>query len=879
MADERIIRAIMEKCIFLYDDAILSKEIVITKYLDFLAKQFNTEEKTLSFAFHTGSICFDAVSLAALIIGCLSYEFSTNDEILADLQQGDMVLYKGERYRWGGLELNKVYSEIRNSCKNWIVLIQDAVGKQGEKIRRIPYEGNKHLIKPYYGNSSVTDGRGVRREKTNRADFISYILGIDEKEVPSTLDISVVVVADKNEFFDIYKHLRIRYNNKIVNISDVVPCTYYSGSGEQLQIGNNVSKAEAVIKVTSKMSIARELVLDRSGNKVIGLMVTNVNSMVVNTAELNDLLRRKNLKFANVVVPLDSVSYEYVMEQYQNAKLFACTKDYLSRFNHEIVSYNGFTKELNQQVSNIIKCKKNIVKIDGFGEWEKLRGIKNKIYLIKQSKWTGEDKDNFIVSALTLFNLFNSSFFSMKKLSYALSIGALSAAIISPEERFAEMKEICDRSISVREQCEEITKDLMELYEKLYDSNPKEIMLTEYLKMHSNKSILLIVPKAYYAELFSNQFSNTFPNVVCVNANRFDARKSFDEIIATSDITGKKFDAIQCYAAHVVTLLLYDFEEKAFSFRNKKYLKIERRLNAKISGKEEYIESFNDERDDDLYRVGHDINEFLELDEFVDSIGTFDIRTLTKRSTNGGERTNTAEVKFVGTFTTGEQILFSKYYSAVVYDPSEGMIKEVIPEKLIPGDILVFTKRNDYTSNIVDQILDQLMSEKKLDDTVQEAEKKSIYWKEALREYKRTNNLSFRDLTKEIKKHGGSFQEVTVRQWLSKESHIVGPRNEKTIEIIAKLTGDPYLLKDSHGYFEACRLIRHYRREILLYVAEGINDKLSNKQTTRGSFFEVVCEDVDKLAEMMELEKIYELEDIVLISSGMVNRPISEAEV
>ena len=113
----------------------------------------------------------------------------------------------------------------------------------------------------------MTDGRGVRKDKTNRNDFISHILEIPIEEVPTTLDISVVVVADKNEFIDICKHLKIRYNGeKTVELMDVVPVSYYTGSGEQFQIGKNASKAEAVIKVTSKMSMARELVLDKHGN-------------------------------------------------------------------------------------------------------------------------------------------------------------------------------------------------------------------------------------------------------------------------------------------------------------------------------------------------------------------------------------------------------------------------------------------------------------------------------------------------------------------------------------------------------------------------------------------------------------------------------------
>ena len=171
MADDRIIRSIIEKCEFLYDDALLSDEKIIEKYLLFFARQFDPAERSVSFAFHTGSLCFDVVSVAALMIGCLAYEFSSNEEILAEIRPGDMVLYKGERYHWDGIQ--KLSWRSDEPKRDFIVLRQDAKGKNGPSASYIPYENAKHLIRPYFGASSVTDGLGIRKDKTNRNDFIS----------------------------------------------------------------------------------------------------------------------------------------------------------------------------------------------------------------------------------------------------------------------------------------------------------------------------------------------------------------------------------------------------------------------------------------------------------------------------------------------------------------------------------------------------------------------------------------------------------------------------------------------------------------------------------------------------------------------------------
>lgn len=881
MADERIMRAIVDKCDFYYGDSLLSKETIIAKYLRFFAGQFDPSERSVCFAFHTGSLCFDVVSVAALMIGCLAYDFSSNDEILANLEPGDMVLYKGERYRWCGIEK---MSLMRGApSEEYIILSQDAKGKNGPSQLNLPYARNKHLIKPYLGASVVTDGRGIRKSKTNRTDFISSVLEIPIQDVPTALDLSVVVVADKNEFVEICRHLIIKYGqDKVVELTDVVPVSYFTGSGEQFQIGKNASKAEAVIKVTSKISAARDLVLDRHGNRVIGLMVTNVNSLTSSAAELNDLLRRKSLKFAYVLAPFNSDSCEMAIEQYDSARLFACTKALISGSDNNVCSVNKLTNELHRQISNIIARKTSVISVEGYWNWESFKKLKEKVFLIKQANWTGEDRDNFILSSIALINLFTTSFFSMARMESAITAGKINLAVVSPEARIAELMNISNRVMGMRDQCIEVVTTLLDMYSALHDCSPKEAVLIQYLVEHKDEKIAFIVPKAYYSDLFALAFGDEFPNVTCITANRFDTHAVFDRIIATGDVVGKRFDALQCFSAPDITLLLYGYEEKTFSFRKRKTVKAERKLNARIKGLkgEEYFRAVETEDSNDPEISEKTIQEFSDLDAYVESMGLFDIRRLTAFSSGNTENSNnTSEVKLVGRFTTGEQILFSKYYTAVVFDQNEGVVTERKPEDLLPGDILVFTKKDGYTSNIVDQIFDQLISTRKLSPEVMDAAEKAFYWKAALREYKEQNRMTYRAVAKELKKHGSSLQEVTVRQWLIEESHIVGPRDAKTMSIIAKVTQDPYLLSDPSGYYEGCRIVRHYRREILSLIARAINDKLSNKHPTYGSAFEVVYENVENLSETLELENVFELDEAAFVNNGMVNRPISESEV
>jgi succinate dehydrogenase flavin-adding protein (antitoxin of CptAB toxin-antitoxin module) len=430
----------------------------------------------------------------------------------------------------------------------------------------------------------------------------------------------------------------------------------------------------------------------------------------------------------------------------------------------------------------------------------------------------------------------------------------------------------------------DVAQALLDMYENMKSVSDKEKALIKILSENKEKKIGIVFPKAYYSDIFSNYYNaeGEYKNVVCSTANRFDNKDHYDLIIVVSDVVGKRFDPLQCYSSSRIIVLLYDCEGRLFRYRKNQSAKSERKLNARVRGLrgadyEREVSAFADEIIEDL--PDETIREYTDLDDFIENAGMFDIRRLITNGSSNRSYTGTAEVNHVGAFVTGEQILFSKNYSAVLYNRALQKVTETSPEKLAAGDVLVFTKRDDYTRNLVDMIFEKLIKTKKLSRHVQEATENSLYWKMILREYKEQNYLTYRGIAKELKKYGSTLQEVSIRQWLDEESHIVGPRDEKTMEMIAKLTKDKFLLANFKGVFEDCRIVRHYRRDILSLIAQAINDKLSNKVPEPGSVFEVVYEHVDKLSETLELENVYELEETAFVFNGLVNRPITETEV
>lgn len=871
MTGQQVLLRLTENCDIFFEGSLISKELIIQKYADFFAASVSSEERSSSVALHTGSVCFDIVSFLMTALACVSLDQTDPDEIIAALSDGEMVLFKNERYRWRGLETmnGQLYMKLE----------QDARGKNGPSTLKSPFDANKGLVKPYSGTSEVTDGRGIRKQRSNRSDFISYVTGKGESDIPGITSVSAVIVADRATFDRIQKGLRISYDGKDIGLLDIVPASYYTEGDEPYQFGSNPSKTEPVLKVAGKVSIARDLVLDKHGNKVVGLIVIGSESASKGYSELEDLLRRKSLKFTLVSMGIDSENAEDYLSG-EESSVFACTKEFLLHHSKPTVVPNLLTNELDRQIENIVNSEVSMEIVEGGCSWEVYRKIRNALFIIKQSDWEEERKKDFVITAHSLLNLFATAVFPMNLLEQAISDGELQLGVSSPAERVDKLWTAAENCGSLESQCIFIADALDDLYKSILSDSPKNQALRELVQSAAGECIAVIIPKAYYADILRKDPLFLQEGVHIMTANRFDANRSYDMVIVVGDFSGKRFNALKSKAAANIIALLYECETHWFNHRKRRAAKLEKKLNI-ISGLTNDSEEDIDEVEADKSTVEQFEDESLDLEEYIDTISIFDIRNFVAGLSPASGNAPTADISAIGRFVGGEQIMFSKFYKAIVYNPSNAKapISETDVEKLIPGDKLVFTKRDDFTRNIVDGIYDALQISGKLSRDVLDATEKAAWWKEVLRDYRQRHSLSYRQLAKELNRYGSSLSEMSIRQWLVAESHIVGPREEITLRQIAEMTGDTYLLSDIPGYFNACRMVRRQRKKILDLIGKAIEDKLSGNQPPHGSELEIVYDNVEALSETLELETVTILDEAISIPINLVNKPITDMEM
>ncbi|MCL2079666.1 MAG: DrmE family protein [Oscillospiraceae bacterium] len=882
MTNEQAFLRLTEKCDIYFEESLISKERLIQKYVEFFSSAFDKQEYSLSVAQHTGSICFDVVSFLIAALGCLALNETENDDIIRGFEDGEIVLMSLNRSKE-----RRIWRGFYTPNKDRGFDVSDFDNAKFAMLEQ-PEQHSKHYIprkdwyriSPYKGTSTRTDGRGIKRQKSNRNEFISFLFDIPVASIPSVVGVSTVIVSDRELFGRIANGVRVEYGNgNSVGLLDLVAASYYTSNLEEHRFGANPAKIEPSLKITSRISAARELVLDKSGNKTVGFMIVSTDSVSSHDSELTELLERKSLKFSLLTSSVDSGVAQEVIKAKDEASIFVCTKEFLLHHSEPLKEANPLTVELDSQVEHIVNNEISPILVDGIATWQEIKALKNALFAIKRSDIKSENKDDFIVTAHALTNLILTAAFPLERLNKAFEQGGFATRATSPIVKLDELWRLAEKSTELVDCFLDATDAIDRLYYSILMNCPKHNALVGLLEKYADKRTAVIVPKGYYADILKEDAALRKNSITVVTANRFDGKEQYDVIIVVGDFMGTHFNPFKCRSASDILVLLYDGEAKFFAHKKRQAEAYEKSINDRlgIEAEDDFGETPDDESDfEDIVSVASADG---ELETYIDKITSFNVDSFVKSISGYSGNAPATDIYAVGSFISGEQILFTRYYQAVVFDESSGSVSEKDVDSLRSGDTLVFAKRDDNTKNMVDYIFEQLQQTDRLSNAVVDATEKSLYWKLALREYRENHNLSFREVAKRLQGLGLSIQEVSVRQWLIDESRIIGPREENTLMQIANLTQDPFLLDDVRGYFDACEVVRKQRKNILKLIGKAITDKLSGFAPTGDKLLEFIFENVEKLSETVELDDISGLDRLISVPTTFTNRPIKDMEV
>lgn len=861
METKEIIAKAFQKCDLALNGKIISRENILQSLFTFLNDSSEKKAHNNGFVLHTGSICYDAIAVAFAFLTCLIKNTSNSIDIINNLRIGDFVLYargnKQEKCKYNG----KIYSDNEDAVK----LIA------GRKTEFTVPKSRWNLIFPYNGKSKRLDARGIKKIPPSRELFYTDILGIEKKEIPSIIDCSVVFVMDRNRATEIIKNLSFKTDNgNEFKILDMINAAYYS-EDEDYSIGSNNTKSEANIKITSKVSVARQLVVNQDGNNHIGLIISGNDIVSKNITEIPEMLKKRSLSFVHTFLNIDSDNTLQLIRESQDPEIFACTKSFLSKTSLEICLENEYTQELISQANLVKNHSVNTHYLDGFLSWNDYKQFKKSIFFIKKSDYESEHKENFVLCAYSMMKLFLTAIFPLKKLEACIEKRLID--IESLKQRFDLLKSsILHFPDDLKTKAEEIISMLELLQESLLTKSDKCTCIINNLITSTNEKIAIVVPKAYYITVVREcglydtiKQKNT---ITVVTANKFDNSENYKQIIVVGNFGGKRFNIFKCMSSLQIDVLLYKFEEKLFKHWEKKNNLEEKEILLASA------ESLSSQPTSQIY--DDEVNEIESIEKNVDDyINTLECKKLARdadivnKSENFSQK---SEIIAIGQFDNGEHAFFSKFYKAYVFDENNGKVKEVEANDLTEGDSIVFTRNSDKTCDIVDSVFENLKDNNKLGKDLITHWAFSIIWKSNFQNFMLSNNLTAKEIADKMLKNGIQVKEMTIRRWLDPYAHIVGPRDMESIQHIALVINHNEMFDIADKIFEGCQAIRKFRKELIKEIGIAMIDKLNGRTTPRNKLMEGFFDQLDTLTRVLRLEKITFVNTSVPIN--LINRPL-----
>ena len=867
-----VMSKIIKNCDVCIEGNVISKELLIKTFVNFISSTIEEKEHNVGIVLHTGSICFDVIILAYAAISDVIYNRTSADDIIASLIPGDSVLYsvgknntKKQRCVFKGVVPNP-YKE-KSEERDLTILLE-----QGNGVRNYVPHHLWNRVAPYFGNSTSMDGRGIRRESGKRRKFFNYVLEMPEDDIPQTTDTSTVVVMSRKKADRLVNDLTFCFDGTEIKLTELVTVSYFTEGKREYPYGRNPSKSEPVIKLTGKVSVARELLLGKNGNKNIGLIVFDEDTYRRGESEIHELFERQSLQYVYLCMNLDAKNSGTLIENYDNANLFACTREFLQANSCAPIRINQYTKQMDDQINAIVNKKVTTTIIQGFVDWEKYRAFKKAVSFIKESEYQSDEKQDFIIQSYSLMSLFMTAPFSISLLEELIDMGIVDN-VEKPKLRLDKLIQTADTFPGVlKESADLVVRALENAYLELYDGTPKEISLAKMIKENLQKKILIVTPKAYFAEVIKRTMEargiEKSANIKFTTKNRFDNRHLYDLIVDVGNVSGERFDSLRCCSSYEINILLYECEKHQYEKKVRDAKKAEHILNkrSKIFVNDDYVSECAEIDEKELQEVNIIDDEILEYIEWAPINDIYN-------SSGDAEGKSMAEIIARARFDSGEVAAFTKNYKAYVLDENEAenSVKEVPASSLTEGDIIVFTRSTSKTRDIVDELLNYMIKNNLVSSEVRDDYYKSKEWKKSLIDYMKKTKNNPKNIASKMISNGIEVQEMTIRGWLDEESHIVRPQKIDSIQQIAIITGDDKLFDSAKDCFAAGGKIYKIRRKILKAIGQAILGEITGK--TNDSITSIVADQLKDAAVILQIEKISFVECEVPINK--INRPIT----
>jgi hypothetical protein len=126
----------INKCDLYFEGHIISKELLVKNYLDFLASNFE-KKHNVAISLHTGSICFDIITILITMFSNIVYDQLTIDDFINNLTPGTILLNGKERCQFKGFA--EPYIKPDGTIIKRIEIITESINKKTNPKTQLCY--------------------------------------------------------------------------------------------------------------------------------------------------------------------------------------------------------------------------------------------------------------------------------------------------------------------------------------------------------------------------------------------------------------------------------------------------------------------------------------------------------------------------------------------------------------------------------------------------------------------------------------------------------------------------------------------------------------------------------------------------------------------
>ncbi|PJI06834.1 MULTISPECIES: DrmE family protein [Clostridium] len=824
-------------------------------------------------------------SIFIVVIGIRSYlnnllSCDCRDEI-NDIEIGDIVYYNNCKCKYIGIE--KIYGNTK-------IKLEYKPRKVGNlQLHDYTYVDikNKNQISKYYGDSDkINKMTGIRNKKNNSGKaLLAKLLDLDPEKFCRVVKRQVVFVFEsKKEMEYILNNIKIRIEKKQYNLCEILPCKYYSDIDNGTYLTGNLYKEKPVLLFTSRLDIAKELIIHNKECKSLILLGADTYKNYIDVIFENIMRKLDHKKFEKLIV-YNSFSDVQDVDRVLDYKLDVYSWNKGTLINKiKNKTYPSDNKELMKYLDTNINCSIIDDKDINVIMTNVRKGL---VELIKTNEQI-IDKKNFIRIGFKIYNVLKTIIFPVKEYKNSNYMETCFDDWFNKLKNILNENDLYIENISL---LQPVFHGLKKFYEILYYENPK----VKCLKQKFNYKATVVCNDLFEKNLLIKNIGINEDKIITLNQVNSSLKNK--NLIFLSFYNKSKEYQIGNYLNNDISNILYASEVFEYNSKIRSFNKMMGQIaknNLLCDNKYSEIDYLNEIKIDfdflkseiKKYKDNDNPsknNESIDEDEYIKDENTIErynrdnieqeyfsdvnyninqLFQVRNRSSNNQESINAQGLGIVKKkviFEDNRYCYLTSDYLALCIDKGKELEKSI--DLLKQGDQIVFIE--EISADEPEVLFDKIINSSIFKEKYKRHYENMRYWKKALKEYRNLYNMDYNSLSNELRIYNVNKSNVAIRQWIeTSDNVIIGPREPEVYEAIADITLDNKMKEHWKDIYESNNIIRDFRTRFKKTFKSIVKDFALNKEQNNNEIEKLVKNVFGNLNQYVNIVKIQEIEDV-----------------